>query len=88
MATCGDTCNTTVYSSINGDLIFNDLKGMAAGDNDACRNITDLFLMLNAKIAAQQIKMENLVLANDTTQARIKNGGMWNELSHHWKWDS
>lgn len=72
MASGGNTSSATAYSSINGDLIMNDLVGMAAGDRDAYRNITDLFLMFNSKIVAQQIELENLISVNDRAQAKIK----------------
>lgn len=71
-ATASSAANTAAYNSINSDLILNDLVGMTAGDRDAYKNIVDLFLMLNSKIVAQQIELENLVLENNAAQAKVK----------------
>lgn len=75
MAARDDSPTTASYNQINGDLILNDLKGMSVGDNEAYRNIVDLFLMLNSKIVAQQIELENLVMVNNATQDRLKTMG-------------
>lgn len=62
MATGGDLKTAPGYSSLNGDQILADLANMVVGDSDAHRNVAELFIILNTKIEAQKIELENLVV--------------------------